>query len=120
MGRKAGSKILKRSMAPNFWGLAKKQKRFVTRTRSGPHNMKSSIPLTVLLRDILHVTKTYHESKFFITRILSLIQFIRLGLTIKTISGVDEFVVVEVIVKVVWYAHIKFSFRTPCSFSACK
>lgn len=63
MGRKAGSKILKRSMAPDFWGLAKKQKRFVTRTRSGPHNMKSSIPLTVLLRDILHVTKTYHESK---------------------------------------------------------
>lgn len=67
MGRKAGSKILKRSMAPNFWGLAKKQKRFVTRTRPGPHNMKSSIPLTVLLRDILRVTKTYNESKSVIT-----------------------------------------------------
>ena len=53
MGKKAGSKILKRSMAPNFWGIAKKQKRFVTRPRSGPHNSKSSMTLTVLLRDIL-------------------------------------------------------------------
>ena len=66
MGRKAGSKILKRSMAPNFWSLAKKQKRFVTRPHSGPHNLKSSMPLTVLLRDILNLTKTYNESKYVI------------------------------------------------------
>ena len=66
MGRKAGSKILKRSMAPNFWSLAKKQKRFVIRPHSGPHNLKSSMPLTVLLRDILNLTKTYNESKYVI------------------------------------------------------
>ena len=66
MGKKAGSKILKRSMAPNFWGIAKKQKRFVTRPRSGPHNSKSSMTLTVLLRDILKKTRTYNECQFVI------------------------------------------------------
>ena len=66
MGKKAGSKILKRSMAPDFWGITKKQKRFVTRPRSGPHNSKSSMTLTVLLRDILKKTRTYNESKYVI------------------------------------------------------
>ena len=66
MGKKSGSKILKRTMSPNFWQIERKNKRFVTKPSSGPHPSKLSIPLTVLLRDILKLTKTYAETKIII------------------------------------------------------
>ena len=66
MGKKAGSKILKRTMSPSFWQIERKNKRFVTKPSSGSHPSKQSIPLTVLLRDILKLTKTYSETKIII------------------------------------------------------
>ena len=66
MGKKSGSKILKRTMSPTFWQIERKNKRFVTKPSSGPHPSKLSIPLTVLLRDILKLTKTYAETKIII------------------------------------------------------
>ena len=37
----AGSKKLKRQMAPMFWGITRKDKRFVNTVRPGPHGKKN-------------------------------------------------------------------------------
>lgn len=59
----AGSKKLKRQMAPTFWGITRKDKRFVVTVRPGPHSKHYSIPSAVLVRDTLKLTKTLRESK---------------------------------------------------------
>ena len=63
MGSIAGSKKLKRQMAPTFWGINRKEKRFVITVRHGSHSKNNSIPTAVLLRDILKKVKTLRESK---------------------------------------------------------
>lgn len=59
----AGSKKLKRQMAPTFWGITRKDKRFVVTVRPGPHSKHYSIPSAVLIRDTLKLTKILRESK---------------------------------------------------------
>lgn len=59
----AGSKKLKRQMAPTFWGIARKEKRFVVTVRPGPHKKNYSIPTAVLLRDTLKIVTTLREAK---------------------------------------------------------
>ena len=59
----AGSKKLKRQMAQNFWGITRKDKRFVITVKSGPHPKKSSIPTAVFLRDTLKIVSTLREAK---------------------------------------------------------
>ena len=63
MGSIAGSKKLKRQMAPMFWGINRKEKRFVVTVRPGSHSKNNSIPTAVLLRDTLKKVKTLRESK---------------------------------------------------------
>ena len=63
MGSIAGSKKLKRQMAPTFWGINRKEKRFVITVRPGSHPKKNSIPTAVLLRDTLKIVKTLREAK---------------------------------------------------------
>lgn len=63
MGSIAGSKKLKRQMAPTFWGINRKEKRFVITVRPGSHPKNNSIPTAVLLRDTLKKVKTLRESK---------------------------------------------------------
>jgi len=63
MGSIAGSKKLKRQMAPMFWGINRKEKRFVITVRPGSHAKNNSIPTAVLLRDILKKVKTLREAK---------------------------------------------------------
>ncbi len=60
----AGSKKLKRQMAPLFWGITRKDKRFVVTVRPGSHSKNISIPSSVFLRDMLKVVKTLREAKF--------------------------------------------------------
>ena len=50
-------------MAPTFWGIARKEKRFVVTVKPGPHSKNYSIPNAVFLRDTLKLTKTLRESK---------------------------------------------------------
>ena len=50
-------------MAPTFWGINRKKKRFVITVRPGPHQKNSSIPTAVLLRDTLKKVKTLREAK---------------------------------------------------------
>ena len=63
MGSIAGSKKLKRQMAPMFWGINRKEKRFVITVRPGSHPKNTSIPTAVLLRDVLKKVKTLREAK---------------------------------------------------------
>jgi len=63
MGSIAGSKKLKRQMAPMFWGINRKEKRFVITVRPGSHAKNNSIPTAVLLRDTLKKVKTLREAK---------------------------------------------------------
>jgi len=63
MGSIAGSKKLKRQMAPMFWGINRKEKRFVITVRPGSHPKNTSIPTAVLLRDTLKKVKTLREAK---------------------------------------------------------
>ena len=63
MGTIAGSKKLKRQMAPMFWGINRKDKRFVITVRPGSHSKNNSIPSAVLLRDTLNNVNTLREAK---------------------------------------------------------
>ena len=60
----AGSKKLKRQMAPLFWGITRKDKRFVVTVRPGSHGKNISIPSAVFLRDMLKTVNTLREAKF--------------------------------------------------------
>ena len=60
----AGSKKLKRQMAPLFWGITRKDKRFVVTVRPGSHGKNASIPSAVFLRDMLKTVNTLREAKF--------------------------------------------------------
>lgn len=60
----AGSKKLKRQMAPMFWGISRKRPRFVTTVRPGPHAKNLSVPTQVFLRDVLKVTTTAREAHY--------------------------------------------------------
>ena len=59
----AGSKKLKRQMAPTFWGITRKDKRFVITVRPGPHQKNYAIPTAVFLRDTLKLVTTLREAK---------------------------------------------------------
>ena len=59
----AGSKKLKRQMAPQFWGIARKAKRFVITVKPGPHKKSESIPTAVFLRDTLNLVTSLREAK---------------------------------------------------------
>ena len=66
MGGIAGSKKLKRQMAPNYWGITRKNKRFVVTVKPGSHKKDQSIPTSVFLRDTLKIVSDLREAKFVI------------------------------------------------------
>jgi len=59
----AGSKKLKRQMAPLFWGITRKTKRFVVTVKPGAHEKNASIPIAVFLRDTLKIVTSLREAK---------------------------------------------------------
>jgi len=59
----AGSKKLKRQMAPQFWGINRKSKRFVVTVKPGPHKKEFAIPTAVFLRDTLKIVNSLREAK---------------------------------------------------------
>ncbi len=58
-----GKKHLFRIAAPKFWTLNKKEKKFVIRPIPGPHPIKKSIPLMLLVKNYLNYAKTSREAK---------------------------------------------------------
>ena len=59
----AGSKKLKRQMAPSFWGISRKNKRFAITVRPGSHSKARSIPTAILFRAILKIVTTLRDAK---------------------------------------------------------
>ncbi len=54
---------LKRLVTPRSWPIKRKANAFVTRQSPGPHRIKSSLPLNVVLRDLLQLTQRTRETK---------------------------------------------------------
>src|SRR3990172_6102429 len=52
---------LKRLMTPKFWRISKKATKWAVAPRPGPHKKFASIPLQILLRDILKFAETGKE-----------------------------------------------------------
>lgn len=63
MGRMGGSTKLKRQMAPAFWEIGRKEKRFALTVSPGTHPIAKSYPLGIVLRDALKVVNNMREAK---------------------------------------------------------
>lgn len=66
MGRKGPSRHMKREPSPRFWPVHRKEHVWSVRTRPGPHALKESLPLIVIVRDILRYAETGKEAKMLI------------------------------------------------------
>ncbi len=66
MARKGENKKMKRIAAPKAWKIARKESKWIIKPRPGPHTLETSIPLGVLVRDILGLAKTAREAKVII------------------------------------------------------
>ncbi len=61
-------KALKRLLAPSFWKIPKKVKKWVVSPRAGPHPKFHCIPLQIIVRDILKLAETGKEAKTIIKK----------------------------------------------------
>ncbi len=57
------SKHMKRLVAPKSWGVARKTSTWIAKPRPGPHGVDSSVPLLVVLRDMLKLCDNTREAK---------------------------------------------------------
>ena len=57
---------MKRLTAPKFWHVNKKSTKWVISPRPGPHKKVESIPLTILMRDILKAVEKAKEARLLI------------------------------------------------------
>jgi small subunit ribosomal protein S4e len=63
MGKKGKTARLKRKPAPRFWPIHRKEFVWVAKPSAGPHSLQESLPLTLVLRDILGIAKTRKEAQ---------------------------------------------------------
>ncbi len=68
MGKKGGKKHLKRKPAPKFWRIHRKEYVWAVKPKPGPHSTEHSLPLTLVIRDILGFAKTRKEAKTIIAQ----------------------------------------------------
>ena len=54
---------LKRISAPKTWSINRKQYTYTIKPSPGPHSAKYSLPLGIILRDVLKYTQTLREAK---------------------------------------------------------
>lgn len=66
MGKKGPPRHLKREPSPRFWPIHRKEHVWAVRTRPGPHALRESLPLLVVVRDILGYAETGKEAKMLI------------------------------------------------------
>lgn len=60
---KGPRKHLKRLAAPGHWQIQRKVRPFTIRSHPGPHALHESVPLGIIIRDMLHLTSTYNETR---------------------------------------------------------
>jgi small subunit ribosomal protein S4e len=68
LGRKGEKKHLKRKPAPKIWPIHRKEAVWTVKLKSGPHSLSRCIPLSLIVRDILHFAKTGKEAKTIISQ----------------------------------------------------
>ncbi len=68
MGKKGGRRHLKRKPAPAFWPIHRKEAVWTGKPNPGPHAIAQSLPLTLVLRDMLGLAKTRREVKTVISQ----------------------------------------------------
>lgn len=71
------SKHLKRYFAPKTWQIKRKGIKFVAKPSPGPHKINLSLPLNVVLRDILGYANNNREVKFLLEKRNVLVDAIR-------------------------------------------
>jgi len=68
MTKSGGSKHQKRIASPRNWVLHRKKHKFAFRADPGPHGKQKSVPLGILLRDVLKIAETAREIKFILNK----------------------------------------------------
>ncbi|MHA1210877.1 MAG: 30S ribosomal protein S4e [Candidatus Heimdallarchaeota archaeon] len=68
MTKTGGSKHQKRIASPRNWVLERKKHKFAFRVNPGPHGKAKSIPLGILLRDVLKIVETARELKIILNK----------------------------------------------------
>ncbi|MFQ6106701.1 MAG: 30S ribosomal protein S4e [Thermoplasmata archaeon] len=60
-------KHLKRLAAPRVWTIPRKTHKWVTRPRPGPHGLEESIPMQIVLRDMLQYCDSSREARMLLS-----------------------------------------------------
>ncbi len=63
MGRMGTTKHLKRHVAPPFWPLMRKEFKWAVKPSAGPHPINRSLPLLVIVRDVLKYVEREKEAR---------------------------------------------------------
>ncbi|MEM2896162.1 MAG: 30S ribosomal protein S4e [Candidatus Bathyarchaeia archaeon] len=63
MGKKGGSRHLKRFPSPAFWPIHVKEFQWVVKPQPGPHPSTMCFPISLIVKDVLHYAKTYQEAR---------------------------------------------------------
>jgi small subunit ribosomal protein S4e len=66
MGRKGPTRHLKRHQAPAFWSIHRKEAVWAIKSSPGPHSFNTTMPLTVVIRDVLKIATTAREAKMIV------------------------------------------------------
>jgi len=57
------SKEMKRLTAPRTWPTPRKTEHWIAKPSPGPHSIEMSMPIIVIMRDMLHLCDTSHEGR---------------------------------------------------------
>ncbi|NHJ87391.1 MAG: 30S ribosomal protein S4e [Asgard group archaeon] len=68
MTKTGGSKHQKRISSPRNWVIPRKKHKFVYKADPGPHGALDSMPLGILLRDVLKEVETSRELRYILNR----------------------------------------------------
>ncbi|MGD9131426.1 MAG: 30S ribosomal protein S4e [Candidatus Bathyarchaeota archaeon] len=68
MGRKGERGCLKRKPAPKMWPIHRKEAVWTVMPKPGPHSISRSLPLILIVRDMLKFAKTAKEAKTIISQ----------------------------------------------------
>ena len=63
MARMGGKEHLKRLVAPDFWPVFRKEYKWVVKPSPGPHPTERSLPLLIIIRDILKYARSGREAR---------------------------------------------------------